>query len=219
MSTVAINKIVPFRQDFVLDDIPCTLTFKEWAAFCLCLIDSSVDSRKHSESSLGSCSGCQLACLFNGVEHSSAPGSGDLREEPVLDGVPLGAVRRIMGDSDVNAQSLRQLDEPPFELPAPCVVRAASVAEDEDGLCIWIYMPEVLFPLHSKTFTGKLGSVVAHSKGHVARVPRDIVDAVRHHFAIGECGIVVVVDLYGLGSIGCAVVTPIWAKQFCLVLK
>ena len=38
MSSVAFDKIVPFGQDFVLDDVPCTLTFKERVALCLCLI-------------------------------------------------------------------------------------------------------------------------------------------------------------------------------------
>ena len=40
MSSVAFDKIVPFGHDFVLDDVSCTLTFKEWVTLCLCLIDS-----------------------------------------------------------------------------------------------------------------------------------------------------------------------------------
>ena len=38
MSSVASDKIVPFGQYFVLDDMPSTLTLKERVAFCLCLI-------------------------------------------------------------------------------------------------------------------------------------------------------------------------------------
>ena len=38
MSSVAFGKIVPFGQEFVLDDIPLTLTLKERVAFFLCLI-------------------------------------------------------------------------------------------------------------------------------------------------------------------------------------
>jgi len=34
-----------------------------------------------------------------------------------------------------------------------------------------------------------------------------------YHLSIGECGIVVVVDLYGLYRVCRAVVTPVWAKQ------
>ena len=49
MSSVAFDKIVPFGQDFVLDDVPCTLTFKERVALCLCLIDSSVDRCEYSK--------------------------------------------------------------------------------------------------------------------------------------------------------------------------
>ena len=102
MSLVAFDKIVPLGQDFVLDDMPLTLAFKEWVALFLCLIDASVDRREYGESSLGSRSGSQFACLLNGVEHRPAPHSGNLREESVLNGIPLGAVRRIMSDTDVD---------------------------------------------------------------------------------------------------------------------
>lgn len=53
MSSVAFNKIVPFGQNFVFNDMPLTLTLKERVAFFLCLIYVSVDSRKYSESRLG----------------------------------------------------------------------------------------------------------------------------------------------------------------------
>ena len=103
MSSVAFDKIVPFGQDFVLDDVPCTLTFKERVALCLCLIDSSVDRCAYSKPCFCSGPGCQFTCLFNGVEHGSAPNSGDLREESVLYRIPLGAVRRVMGNSGLTA--------------------------------------------------------------------------------------------------------------------
>ena len=147
MSSVAFDKIVPFWQNFVLDDMPVTLTLKERVAFFLCLIYVSVDSRKYSESRLGSCLGSHIAGLLDGVEDGSAPYSGNLREEHVLNMVPLGAVRRIMGNPDINAQPFGQLYKPPFELPTPCIIRATSITEYEDGLCTWIYMPDVLFPL------------------------------------------------------------------------
>ena len=200
MSSVAFDKIVPFGQNFVLDDMPFALTLKEWVTLCLCLIDSSVDRCEYSKSCFGSCPGCQFTCLFNGGEDGSAPNSRDLREESVLYRIPLGAVRRVMGYSDVNAQPLGQLDKTPLELPAPCVVRASAVTEYEDALRIWVDVPEILLPLPGKAFTSKLGSVVANSEGHVTGVPLDIIDAIRHHLSIGESGIVVVVDLYGFSS-------------------
>lgn len=43
MSSVAFNKIIPFWQNFVFDDIPCAHTFKEWVTYFFCLIDTSVD--------------------------------------------------------------------------------------------------------------------------------------------------------------------------------
>ena len=90
MSLVAFDKIVPFGQDFVFDDMPCTLAFKKWVTFFLCLIDSSVDRCEHGESRFGCRPGRQFACLLDGVDDGSTPGIGDLREEPVFYGVPLG---------------------------------------------------------------------------------------------------------------------------------
>lgn len=150
MTSVTSDKIVPFGQDFVFDEMSVTLTFKEWVAFSLCLIDSSVDVCEYSESRLSSRSGCQFACLLNGIEHSSAPDSGDLREEPVLNEIPLRAVRWVMGNTDIDAKSPCQLYQASFELPAPGVVRSASVTKNEDGLCIRINLPKALFPLLSE---------------------------------------------------------------------
>lgn len=217
MSSVAFDKIVPFGQEFVLDDIALTLTLKERVAFFLCPIDVSVDSRKYSESRLGGRLGSHITGLLDGVEDGSAPYSGNLREEPVLYGVPLGAVRRIVGNPDVDAQFLGSFHEAPFELPASGIVGTSSVTKDADTLCTWIYMTEVLLPLLHKTVTGKLRCVVATPKGHVASVSVDIVDAVRYHLAVGECGVVMVVHFYRLRAVGRTVVTSKRAKEFLLL--
>mgnify|MGYP007069859747 FL=1 len=217
MSSVALDKIVPFGQEFVLDDMPLTLTLKERVAFFLCLIDVSVDCRKYSESRLGCSLGSHIAGLLDGVEDSSAPYPGDLREEHVLYGVPLGAVRRIVGNPDVDAQFLGSFHEAPLELPAPCIVGTATVTKDADALCAWIYMTEMILPLLHKAVTGKLCRVVTHAEGHVASISVDIVDAVRHHLAVGECGIVMVVHLDGFSAVGCPVVTSEQTEEFLLL--
>ena len=214
MLSAAFNKVVPFGQQLIFDDMPLNLTFKEWAAFFLCLIDFSVDRCKYCETGLSPRLRSHFTGFFDGVEDSAAPNSGDLREEPVFNGIPLGTVRRIMSNSDVNAQFLRGLNETPSELPAPCAVRTAAVTEDEYALCAWIYMSEIFLPLLHEAVTGKLCSVVAYPEGHVTRIPLDVVDAVGHHLAVGERGVVVVVYLHGLGGIGTAAVPPKWAKEF-----
>ena len=214
MSSVAFDKIVPFGQNFVFDDMPLTLTLKERVAFFLCLIYVSVDSRKYSESRLGSCLGSHIAGFLDGVEDGSAPYSGNLREEHVLYGVPLGAVGRIVGNPNVDAQSLGCFHEAPLEQPAFGIVGTSSITKDADTLCIWIYMTEVPLPLLHKTVAGKLRSVVTHSKGHIAGIPHYVVDAVRHHLAAGERGTVMVVHLDRFSAVGCSVVTSEQAKDF-----
>lgn len=217
MSSVGFDKIVPFGQKFVLDDVPLALTLKEWVAFSSCLVDSSVDRCKHSESRSGCGPGSHLACFFDRVEHGSAPCSGNLREKPVLNGVPLGAVGRVMRNSDINPQFLRGLDETPLELPVPCIVGSATVTEDEYALCIWIYVSEVLFPLLDKAVTGELRSVMAHAEGHVASVPARVIDAMRYHLSVGERGVVMVVHLHRLSGVGTAVVPSEIAKHLLLL--
>lgn len=217
MSSVAFDKIVPFGQDFVLDDMPLTLLLKERVAFFLCLIYVSVDSRKYCEPRLGSCLGSHISGLLDGIEDCTAPCSGNLREEHVLYGVPLGAVRRIVGNSDVDAQPLGRFHKAPFELPASGIVGTSSVTENADTFYVWIYMTEVFLPLLYKTVAGKLRCVVAHTEGHVASIPADIVDAMRHHLAVRECGVVMIVHLYRFCAVGSAVITSERAKDFFLL--
>ena len=73
-----------------------------------------------------------------------------------------------MGNSDVYAESLGQLDETPFPLPASCVIGTSPVAEYENGLCSRVYVPNVLFPLLCETVASKLSRIVIQAKGHVA---------------------------------------------------
>ena len=217
MSSVTFDKIVPFGQDFVLDDIPLTLTFKERVAFFLCLIDVSVDRRKYCESRFRGRFGSHITGLFDGVKDGSAPNSGNLREEAVFYGVPLGAVRRIVRNPDVDAQFLGRFHEAPFELPTSGIVGTSSVTKDADTFCTWIYMTEVLLPLFHKTVAGKLRCVVALPEGHVASIPVDIVDTMRYHLAVRERGIVMVVHFNRLCAVGCAVVTPERTEDFLLL--
>ena len=217
MSSAAFDKIVPFGQEIVLDDMPFTLALKEWVAFFLCLIRISVDSRKYSESRLGGCLGSHIAGLLNGVEDCSAPSSGDLREEPVLYGIPFGAVRRIVGNPDVNAQLFCRLHETPFEPPASGTVGTASVTKDADALCGWINMTEILVPLIGKRVAGKLGGVETHTEGHVTSIPAHIVNAMRHHLSLGERGVVMIVYRHRLSAIGCSIVTSERTKEFLLL--
>ena len=214
MSSVAFDKIVPFGQDFVLDDMPLTLPLKERVAFFLCLIYVSVDSRKYCEPRLGSCLGSHISGLLDGIEDCTAPCSRNLREEHVLYGVPLGTVRRIVGNPDVDAQFLGRFHETPFELPASGIVGTSSVTKDADTFYTWIYMTEVLLPLLYKTVAGKLRCVVALPEGHVASISVDIVDAMRYHLPVGERGIVMVVNLDGVSAISCSVVTSEQTKDF-----
>ena len=63
MSLVAFDKIVPFWQDFILDDRSVILALKERVAWLLCLIGASVNRREYGQPGLSPCSCSQLAGL------------------------------------------------------------------------------------------------------------------------------------------------------------
>ena len=58
---------------------------------------------------------------------------------------------------------------------------------------------------------------MAQPEGHAARIPRDIIDTVRYHLAVEECGVVMVVHLYRIGGVGTEVVPSERAKQLILL--
>lgn len=168
-------------------------SYEKSVAFLLCLVDFPFDSCNDGKPSLGSCTGSYFGSLLNGIEHSAAPCFGNLREKTMLNGVLFGAARRIIRDSDIDAEFLGHLYETPLELPAPCAVVAVAVTEDDDVFQGWIYVYEVLLPLYFEAVTGKLCGVMICTESHIAGIPRDVVNAVRNQLPAGNGGIAMVV--------------------------
>ena len=125
----------------------------------------------------------------------TVPTASDLREEPVLDGIELGTIRRIMNHKKSDTQFVGKVHKVLLDDSVRAGVRSSAVAQDNQGTCIRVLLPQVLPPYSRDVVADKPGSVVADSQRHVAYIPGDIIDAVRNNLTVGEGGEVMVKGL------------------------
>ena len=86
------------------------------------------------------------AGIGDGEERHSAPRASYLGEETVLDGVELGAVRRVVHDEDSQADAVGKVHEVLLDDTVPAGVGPAPVAEDDEHPCIRIEGFQVAVP-------------------------------------------------------------------------
>ena len=138
-------------------------------------------------------------------ERRTAPGASYLGEEAMLDGVELGAVRRVVHDENLQPDAVGEVHEILLDDTVPAGVGAAAVAEDDEHFGIRVKVLEVTVPDPLYVVADEFGGVVACTYREISRVVRHVVDAVRHNLASGE-SIEVVVESLGRG---CAVHLPV----------
>jgi len=125
---------------------------------------------------------CGADVLEHGLvagEWLSGPVLRDLAEEPVLDGVPFGGSRGIVGDGDLKAEGIAELF---LEGALPCgdavSVATAAVGEDEDAVGMGVAVGALALPPQSEGVARELGCVVGGADEYVTAVGRDVVDTV-----------------------------------------
>ena len=69
----------------------------------------------------------------------TVPAAGDLREEPVLNGIELGTIRRIMNDKKSDTQFVGKVHKILLDDSVRAGVRASAVAQDNKGAGIGVY--------------------------------------------------------------------------------
>lgn len=151
----------------------------------------------HGQSLLGSSHRSPLCGVLQGHQRSSAPVAGDLGEEPVLDGVEFGAIRKIMNDKKPHAQSVGKIHKILLDdsVGVGAGVRSSAIAQDDKRVCIRILPVQVVSPYPCDIVAGEPGGVVAGTQSQVANVPGDIIYAVRDNLSVGEGGRIVVQSL------------------------
>lgn len=134
----------------------------------------------------------KFACLLNALEGNTTPYSGDLREKPVLNGVPLRRVRGIVRHYYVNMEVFGKFDQLLLEKPAGTAVGTSTVTEQHDGSCMWIDVLEHTIPVVLEVVAEEPGCVMAYSEAHVSSILLNIVDAIGNDFAACKGGEVMV---------------------------
>ena len=131
--------------------------------------------------------------VLKGHQRSSAPTAGDLRKEPVLDGIELGTIRRIMNDKKPDTQFVGKVHKILLDDSVLTGVRASAIAQDNQSVRSRVLLLQVLPPYPCDVVTDELGRVMADAQCHVTDIPGHIIDAVRNNLTVGECGEVMVI--------------------------
>ena len=134
----------------------------------------------------------KFACLFNALKGNTAPYSGDLREKPVFNGVPLRRVRGIVRHYYVNMEVFGKFDKLLLEKSAGTAVGTSTITEQHDGGCMWIDVLKHTIPVVLEVVAGELGCVMTYSEAHVSSILLHIVDAIGDDFAACKGGEVMV---------------------------
>ena len=107
------GSIIPLRQEVVKDN-PHVL--QEVGSYLAAgLIDFINDMNKCHQPGLGVSFFHQFFDQFDGSEDHPLAGTGNMGEQAMFNGVPLGAIRRIMGDADFDPDLISQGLEIGFE--------------------------------------------------------------------------------------------------------
>ena len=191
--------VIPVVKGVVEDDLPGKPFIERLTHLPLDFVRFVDNLCQDLETRFGHCFRSSAACIIDGIERRPAPRTRNLGEEAVLDGIELGAVRRIVHDEDFQANAVSKIHKVLLDDTVSAGVGSATVAEDDEHLGIRVEMLHVAVPDTLYVFTYKLRGVVAGANGKVSGVVRQVIDAVRHNRAVGE-GLEVMVEGLGRGS-------------------
>ena len=97
----------------------------------------------------------------------------------MLNRVELGTIGREVGDADFDAQFIHQLLQVFFENEMQGTVRAAPIAQTQDGSSSGKGYPAIVQPPIPNTITGKLAGILTGSKMQIALIMLQVINTVR----------------------------------------
>jgi len=151
------------------------------------------------------------------VQRPTGPVLRDFAEEAVLDGVPLGSARGVVGNGDDQTVRVAQaILDLVLEGATPVAVAATAVGQDQEFGGVRIASLALIAPPALEVVGGELGRVVRGSHVEGAAVGEDVVDAVGHGESEGVGTEVVVVDEDGRLAPGTSRVLEV-ADEFLLL--
>lgn len=200
-----IYEVVPVMERLVEDDLSGESVLESLTDLSLGLI-SLVHNLGHDPQPLlchGVCS--PAAGIGDSAEGRVAPGKRHLGEKAVSDGIELGTVRRVVHDENLHSDAVGEVHEFLLDYMVTAGVGAATVAEDDNHLRVRVNLLEVIVPDPLYVVAHELGGVVAGAYCKIPRVVCQVVDAVRHNHALGECLEIMVVGGRRGGAVHLAV--------------
>ena len=148
-------------------------------------------------------------------QRRTVPTAGDLREEPVFDGIELGTIRRIMNNKKSDTQFVGKVHKILLDDSVRAGVRTSTIAQDNEGARAGILLLQMLFPDSGNVVTDKLGCVMTDSQRHIAYIFGHIIDAVWDNLTVGEGGEVVIKGLKR--SVGQSLSLPLEVPEHLLL--
>ena len=186
------NKVVPQREFVIEADSIGDFLFKGFSYCAFRFIDLVRNIGHDFEACFSDSVGSAPACIANRKQRGAAPTAGDLGEEPVFDGVELGAIGRVVNHEDFDVEFFGEVEEVLLDNPVPAGVGATAVAEDGEGVGVGILPLEIFTPHFFEMVAEELGCVVACRDGHISGVVPDVVDAVGCYGGLGKSSEVMV---------------------------
>lgn len=110
-------------------------------------IVAAIQVRGDRQTRLGSSGSNEAEDLLIAVEWLTRPVFGDFREEAMLDGVPLGRARGIVGHGEGEAKGIGELGlEFGFPGATPAAIAAAGVAEQQQAAGVGVSRAAFVVP-------------------------------------------------------------------------
>ena len=176
VQSYGLDEVVPLGKIRVKNDLPSQTAFVVLINGSFDFIGFRVYIDMNSQTGIRGSHGGTSCGILQREERSSAPAAVDLRKAPVLNRIEFGAVRRIMHDEDVHAQSVGKLHEVLLDDAVRTGVGAASVAQDDHRMRIRILSPQFGLPYPFDIVADELGGVMVGPEGKVDLVPVDIIE-------------------------------------------
>ena len=133
-----------------------------------------------------------VSSILKRHQRSAAPAAGDLRKEPLLEGIELGTIWRIMNDKKSDTQIVGKVHKILLDESVRGGVGPSAITQDNEGTSIGVLLLEMFSPYSRDVVTDELGRVMANAQRHVTLISSHIVDAVRNNLAVREGGEVMV---------------------------
>ena len=187
------------------------------SGFQPCGIVTTIEVRRNGQAGLGRGCADEVKDLLVAVEGFTGPVFGDFREEAMLDRIPLGSTGWIVGDSDSEVETIRELRlEFCFPSPAAATVTTTRVRENEQFARVGMLQTSLTLPPMTDSVSSEGGCVVRNTDDDRTTVGERLVDAVRDGDAerVGEK--VMIIDGPGLAIPACAGVFKV-ADQFAFL--